>query len=573
VVCAEKVPALPLPLIAPYSPQPTGPFRSLDEKRISFSIKNGTNFVFFMKTFPFLPALVLPLISGFSAQAQVAITSFGKNGELTFEDTSPIPYASYRVEWSSDLQSWLRDMQSLKHIASDGILTTVNVPMFYRVVREDLVAPLPSATDDTDYIDGGNIDAAKSALGKHLFYDKVLSGNRNISCATCHHNFAFTADGLSLSLGEGASGLGKLRRPLEVTDPDSVPERVPRNAPHIWNIGALEFSLMFWDGRVAADYDEQTGLFSFTSPAGNDLLATLENAVAVQAMFPVTSGTEMAGQAGENEIADLAGDLPALWEALASRLRAIPEYVSQFQTAFDDVDSAQDITFAHAANAIAAYEMQVGRADNSPFDRYLRGDEGNLNDRELSGLRLFYGKANCASCHSGKFQTDHSFRAIAMPQLGPGKGDGDSGHEDFGRFRVTGLEEDKFRFRVPSLRNIALTAPYGHSGAYDTLEAVVHHHLDPVASYDNYDRSQTVLPSRSDLDALDFLVMDSTDVDVGGKTASDRIKEANELPSVSLTEEEISDLIAFLQALTDPGSVDLRSIAPMTVPSGLPVAD
>ncbi len=126
---------------------------------------------------------------------------------------------------------------------------------------------------------------------------------------------------------------------------------------------------------------------------------------------------------------------------------------------------------------------------------------------------------------------------------------------------------------MPSLRNVALTAPYGHSGAYDTLEAVVRHHLDPIASYESYDRSQVVLPSRSDLDALDFLVMDSTDQDNQGKTASDRIKDANELSSISLTEEEISDLIAFLHALTDPGSVDLRSIAPMTVPSGLPVAD
>lgn len=503
----------------------------------------------------------------------VGIVSFGKNGELVFKDTSPVPYASYRVEWSSDLQSWFGDMQSLKNISSDGTPTTVNVPMFYRVVREDLGAPLPSAISDADYIDGGDIDSAKSALGKHLFYDKILSGNMNISCATCHHNYAFTADGLSLSLGEGAEGLGKLRRPLELSDPNHVHERVPRNAPHIWNIGALEFSTMFWDGRVAADYDYKKGEFSFISPAGKDLLANLENAVAVQAMFPVTSGAEMAGQPGENGIADLAGDLPAVWEALAARLRAVPEYVNQFGAAFDDVDSAEDITFAHAANAIAAFEMEVGRADNSPFDRYLRGHQGVLNERELSGFRLFYGKVNCASCHSGKFQTDHSFRAIAMPQIGPGKGDGDSAHEDFGRFRVTGLAEDKFRFRVPSLRNVALTAPYGHSGAYDTLEAVVRHHLDPIASYESYDRSQVVLPSRSDLDALDFLVMDSTDQDNQGKTASDRIKDANELSSISLTEEEISDLIAFLHALTDPGSVDLRSIAPMTVPSGLPVAD
>lgn len=529
------------------------------------------------KTLAFISAPALCLLATLPTTAQssspVVLNSLTKNGSLVFEDTDPVPHANYRLQWSWDLEHWLDDLKNLKNIGTDGSPTEIKVPMFYRVVREDFVAPLPFAIHDDDYIDGGAIPPAKSTLGRHLFYDKILSGNKNISCATCHHNTAFTADGLSLSLGEGAKGLGNLRRPLELTETGHVHERVPRNAPHLWNIGALEFSTMFWDGRVASEYDNESGEFSFTSPAGNDLLANLENPVAVQAMFPVTSGTEMAGQPGENEIADLTSNLPALWEALAVRLRAVPEYVSQFQAAFDDVDSAEDITFAHAANAIAAFEMEAGRADNSPFDRYLSGDQGALNDIELNGLRLFYGKANCASCHSGKFQTDHSFRAIAMPQLGPGKGDGPSGREDFGRFAVTGNEEDKFKFRVPSLRNISLTAPYGHSGAYDTLQAVVRHHLDPVTSFDSYDRSQAVLPSRSDLDAIDFSVMDSTEEDDDGKTPSDRIKEANELAPIPLTDQEVSDLVAFLRCLTDPGKIDLRSIAPMTVPSGLPVAD
>lgn len=519
------------------------------------------------------PALCLALSASSFSQSPIVIESIGKNGSLVFEDTDPVPNANYRMQWSFDLKTWLDDMAGLKNIPTDGSTTEIKVPMFFRVVREQFVSPLPQPITDADYIDNGVIDPAKSALGKHLFFDKILSGNKNISCATCHHNTAFTADGLSLSLGEGAKGLGTLRRPLGLGETGHVHERVPRNAPHIWNIGASEFSTMFWDGRVASEYDEENGEFSFTSPAGTDLLSNLENPVAVQAMFPVTSGTEMAGQAGENEIADLTNDLPALWEALATRLRAIPEYVNQFQAAFDDVDDAADITFAHAANAIAAFEMEVGRADNSPFDRYLHGDQGALNDNEINGMRLFYGKANCASCHSGKYQTDHSFRAIAMPQFGPGKGDGASGREDFGRFAVTGEDEDKFRFRVPSLRNIALTAPYGHSGAYNTLEAVVRHHLDPVASFDNYDRSQAVLPSRSDLDAIDFSVMDSTEEDEDGKTPSDRIKEANQLDPVSLTDQEVEDLIGFLRCLTDPGTIDLRRIAPMTVPSGLPVAD
>ena len=70
------------------------------------------------------------------------------------------------------------------------------------------------------------------------------------------------------------------------------------------------------------------------------------------------------------------------------------------------------------------------------------------------GMELFYGKAKCATCHSGVLQTDQEFHAIAMPQVGPGKGHGDSGHEDFGRGAVTGDVADRYRFRTPSLRNV-----------------------------------------------------------------------------------------------------------------------
>jgi cytochrome c peroxidase len=185
-------------------------------------------------------------------------------------------------------------------------------------------------------------------------------------------------------------------------------------------------------------------------------------------------------------------------------------------------------------------------------------------------MRVFYGKGGCAGCHSGPFQTDQSFHAIAMPQIGPGKGNNSFSAtpslEDFGRENVTGDIADRFRFRTPSLRNVTLTAPYGHAGAYNTLEAVVRHHLDPVNSLYHYDRSQAVLPSRPDLDAMDFVVMDDT-------ARVDAIAAANELQPVQCTDKQIADLIAFLQALTDPDAVDLRNEVPASVPSGLPLAE
>ena len=431
--------------------------------------------------------------------------------------------------------------------------------------RADL---LPAPVTDSDFFDNGAPDARKVTLGQQLFFDKVLSGNLNISCATCHHPFAGTGDGLSLPVGEGGRGLGVTRDTGLGTD--AIHERVPRNAPGLFNLGAREFTRLFHDGRIQPNAAMPSGV---ESPAGLDLPTGLDNPLAAQAMFPVTSATEMAGQAGENPIADAAaaGNLAGpggVWMQLAERLQGIDGYVEQFITVFDDIDSAGDIRFAHAANAIAAFEATAWRADNSPFDRFLRGERAAMSKSALAGMRVFYSprKGNCGSCHGGALQTDQSFRAIAMPQIGPGKGDGPYGYEDFGRERVSGRVSDRYRFRVPSLRNVAQTAPYGHSGAFNTLEAMVRHHLDAVQSIYSYDATQAVMPGRPDLDALDFLA-------ASDPVARASIAAANELPPVELRKREFGQLLDFLHALTDPAMLDMRSDVPESVPSGLPVWD
>ncbi len=425
---------------------------------------------------------------------------------------------------------------------------------------------LPAPSTDYDFYDDGAPNPVKVRLGKKLFFDKELSGNRNISCATCHHAITDTGDGLSLPVGEGATGLGVARN--TGFGGDAVHERVPRNAPPVFNLGAKEFVRMFHDGRAEVDPNQPSG---FRSPAGDDLPSGLDNILAVQAMFPVTSGTEMAGQPPENSIAiaTAAGNLAGpggVWEQLADRLRIIPGYVKLFKAAYDDISSAADITYVHAANAIAAFEAKAWRADNSPFDKFLRGNTGAMSQNALRGMELFYGKAGCSTCHSGTFQTDHQFHAIAMPQIGPGKGDGIDGHEDLGRERVTGDSLDRHRFRTPTLRNVALTAPYGHDGAYNTLRGVILHHLDPVSGIEAYNEKQAVLPPRADLNAIDFIVQD----DPARRAV---IAASNELAPVSLTNREIRNLIYFLHALTDTVSIDLRNDVPKRVPSGLPLAD
>jgi cytochrome c peroxidase len=132
---------------------------------------------------------------------------------------------------------------------------------------------------------------------------------------------------------------------------------------------------------------------------------------------------------------------------------------------------------------------------------------------------------------------------------------------------VTGNSTDRFKFRTPSLRNVALSAPYGHSGAYDSLEAVLRHHLDPINSLHAYEPEQATLPPRADLDELDFIVMQN-------QQRRQAIADSSELTShTTLKEKEVQALLAFLHALTDPAALDMRAIVPAAVPSGLPLWD
>ena len=463
---------------------------------------------------------------------------------------------------------------------------------------------LPDPVSDADYHEGGQPREEKVELGRLLFFDKLLSGNRNISCATCHHPEHGTSDGLALPLGEGPKGLGP-NRVAGSSKKTAVHSRIPRNSPALFNKGAKEFVRMFHDGRVEVDVnDYYEG--GFITPAKWKLPRGLDNALAAQAMFPVTSPDEMAGHKGENEIANAvslarAAGPKGVWALLAARLAGVPEYVSYFKAAFpEEIRGADDIRFTHAANAIAAFQSTAFRSDNSPFDRFLRGQEELLTTNQKKGMQLFYGRANCADCHSGKFQTDQKFHAIAMPQIGPGKGDGNNGAywrasgyrgflEDFGRGRVTRRPHDNYKFRTPTLRNVAVTGPWGHSGAYMKLEAVVRHHLDPESSLEGYDMERNPLPVLRNVVVLasnnaafeqrflsgarleGFLMRDS--FVQTNSILRRRITAANELGVTALNDEEVSQLISFLEALTDPMVHELGRIVPERVPSGLPVID
>ena len=402
------------------------------------------------------------------------------------------------------------------------------------------------------------VDMAQVRLGQLLFYDPILSGSKTVACATCHHPKHATADGLSLGLGDGAHGLG----PKRMIDPKNLPEqRVPRNAPALFNLGAHEFTTMFHDGRLEADPTRPSGI---RTPLGTEMVQGFASVLSAQSMFPVLSPDEMAGHYTESDVARavrqgfLTGEDGA-WSLISARVADIKEY----QSAFEQINGpGHRVTFTDISDVIAEFIAFEWRADDSPFDQYLRTGEPLPKAAHL-GMSLFYGKAQCSTCHAGQFQTDHDFHAIALPQVGPGKSARFETHaRDEGRLRVTGNPADAYKFRTPSLRNIAQTAPYGHNGAYATLEAMIRHHLDPVASLKAYNVAQLVLPDLPN--SQDFRATYDPDEQAA-------IAAANELSPSNLSETEIIQIVAFLNALSDTASLAGKLGVPQTVPSGLPV--
>ena len=411
-----------------------------------------------------------------------------------------------------------------------------------------LAGPLPDPVTDADY---APVDPAQAALGRLLFYDPILSGNREVACATCHHPRFATSDGLALGLGDGGRGLG----PERAADPANPPEqRIPRNAPALFNLGAREFTVLFHDGRIEADPARPSGL---RTPMGAEMEEGFASLLSAQTMFPVLSADEMAGHYSENEVARavrrgvITGEGGA-WDLLAARVRAAPGYAAPFEAAFP----GREVTFTAISDAVAAFMAAEWRSDGSPFDAHLRG-EAPLTGAAAEGMALFYGAAGCAACHGGPFQTDHGFHAAGAPQIGPGKAARFERHaRDTGRQRVTGDPADAHAFRTPSLRNVTRTGPWGHAGAHADLRAFLLHHADPAGEWPR----DAPLP---DLPVEDWRVADDP-----AETAAIRDAAGTGRP---LAPAEADALLAFLAALEDPVALAGRTPVPDAVPSGLPV--
>lgn len=383
------------------------------------------------------------------------------------------------------------------------------------------------------------------ALGQALMFDPILSGNRDISCMSCHHPKLATGDARHLAIGQGAAGLGRER-----IHPRGA--FIPRNAPPLFNMHAL--GKLFWDGRVSVD-----GKGAFHTPAGKSLTSSMTRifefgAVSAIGLFPVLSREEMRAF-DRNELASFPDDsLEAIWGALMRRLGAIPEYRRLFEAAYPQLPFAS-MTFAHASNAMAGFVVEKFAFNNSPWDRFLAGDDAAMSEVQLRGAFNFM-TAKCSICHSGTAFSDGEFHNVALAQLGPGEGDGPERNDDFGRERVSRLASDRYRFRTTPLRNVELTAPYGHAGQFVGLRDFVDHYSESKLKIFSYDASQLEPLLRGKVLRTFEGIMATRDTLLDG---------------VFFPPVKIDEVASFMLALTDPSARNLTHLIPARVPSGLPV--
>jgi cytochrome c peroxidase len=325
----------------------------------------------------------------------------------------------------------------------------------------------------------------KAALGKLLFWDPILSGRKDVACASCHHPRFGYADNRDVSIGVNGVGLGEQRR---FASPNEIPF-VRRNSQTLLNVAFNGIDKadrydpaaapMFWDMRVAS--------------------------LEAQSIEPIKAFEEMRGDAYEEGKAI---------DSVVARLNAIQEYRALFAKAFGDENA---VNASNLGRALAAFERSL-LANNAPFDRYMGGDRNAMTAIQIQGMRRFE-RIGCSNCHNGPMFSDYEPHVLGVP--------------DNGKLPESdrGIKDEPYAFRTASLRNLAYTAPYMHSGAFQTLDEV-------LKFYDRAPQNPNV--ARQQVDRRVRRLRDPDD--------------------------EATVLIAFLKALNDDS---FDKTIPSRVPSGL----
>lgn len=330
----------------------------------------------------------------------------------------------------------------------------------------------------------------KIELGRLLFYDPVLSGAKDIACATCHHPEFGYSENIELSIGTNAEGLGENRR---FNTPNDIPF-VKRNSQTLLNSAfngidmegnySPENAPMFWDVRASS----------------------LEQ----QAMMPVKTFEEMRGHGFTEDM---------IVKEIVTRINKIKKYRDLFANVFAQPDAVSE---TNISKALAAFQRSL-IANNSRFDKYMRGDQSALSGREIEGMEIFI-NTGCVRCHNGPMLSDYKTHILGIA--------------DNEKLSVSDSGYNKtYAFRTPSLRNLRFTSPYMHSGKIATLENVFFFYEDL------HDKK---LPNKN---------VNKVQLDTLAQMLNVQFKDANQV-------------IEFLNTLND-GSYDKK--IPSSVPSGLPV--
>ncbi len=305
-------------------------------------------------------------------------------------------------------------------------------------------------------------DQHLAAVGRAFFESKNLSLNGRIACRTCHLDAFGSGDGLPNAVGIFGAGEGPARA-------FSEGKIVPRNTLPLWGRGGQGFDVFFWDGKV--DFSGQRPLSQFGTdvPSSDPLLTAVH--------LPPVEIREMIDD--DADLSRFKTESPDQAQRLYARI--LTRLVQTERAAMDDLASSLDkplaeIAFGDVARSIAAFIRSEFRLRDTAFHRFVFGD-GQLASDEIQGGLIFYGKGKCVNCHTGPYFSDLRFHAIPFPQLGFGK---NGFGIDYGRFNVTFDPGDLYKFRTPPLINVALTAPYGHSGSLATLEEAIVAHFDPL---------------------------------------------------------------------------------------------
>lgn len=350
-------------------------------------------------------------------------------------------------------------MKHLVHVLNALSLLTISAWCHAQVPFEDRVFEAGHASlqdwilpEEVPTPEGNALTPERVELGKMLFFDPRLSGDKNMSCATCHSPVFGWSDGLPTALGNKSMVLG-------------------RASPVITNTAYN--SIQMWDGRKS----------------------TLED----QALGPMMANEEMNMNLTE----------------LIAFLSSNSEYSSLFAKAYPN-EPVGEVTLA---KALASFERTVV-SRNSPFDQWVQGDAKALTPEQVRGFKVFMDpkKGNCEVCHSSPNFTDDGFHNLGLASWG-------DENPDVGRYSQRPLNMMKGAFKTPTIRDITLSGPYFHDGSASTLKKVVEHYV------------------------------------AGG------IVKTNISPNfiaADLTESEVQDMVAFMQALTTEQEPFVLPILPLT---------